>query len=73
MSFNIYTCISVEKAREDTRAASRLADSADASAKRVRKQHEVTLLNLKELKDKILLARQKASSVSNSHTLLFNM
>lgn len=56
---------SVEKARDDTRTASRLADSADASAKRVRKQHEITMLNLKELKDKILLARQKASSVSN--------
>lgn len=41
----------------------RLADSANAKAKRVRKQHELTQLNLKELRDKILLARQKASTV----------
>ncbi|XP_015910992.1 laminin subunit alpha-1 isoform X2 [Parasteatoda tepidariorum] len=53
----------IQKAREDTKEASRLADSADSKAKRVRKQHELTKLNLKELKDKILLARQKASSI----------
>ncbi|PRD25784.1 UNVERIFIED_CONTAM: Lama1 [Trichonephila clavipes] len=53
----------IQQARENTREASRLADSADAKARRVRKQHELTQLNLKELKDKILLARQKASSI----------
>ncbi|GFU33502.1 laminin subunit alpha-1 [Nephila pilipes] len=53
----------IQQARENTREASRLADSADAKAKRVRKQHDLTQLNLKELKDKILLARQKASSI----------
>ncbi|CAL1296819.1 unnamed protein product [Larinioides sclopetarius] len=53
----------IEKARDDTREASRLADSADAKATRVRKLHDMTKLNLKELKDKILLARQKASSI----------
>ncbi|XP_035204465.1 laminin subunit alpha-1-like [Stegodyphus dumicola] len=53
----------IQQAREDTRAATKLADNADASARRVRKQHELTKLNLKELKDKILLARQKASSI----------
>lgn len=56
----------VAQAREDTRSASRYADSADASAQRVRQQHEITKLNLKELRDKILLARQKASSVSDA-------
>ncbi|GIY26654.1 laminin subunit alpha-2 [Caerostris darwini] len=53
----------IQQAREDTREASRLADSADAKARRVQKLHGVTKLNLKELKDKILLARQKASSI----------
>ncbi|XP_055952530.1 laminin subunit alpha-1-like isoform X1 [Argiope bruennichi] len=53
----------IQQARDDTREASRLADSADAKAKRVRKLHDMTKLNLKELKDKILLARQKASSI----------
>ncbi|GBM16555.1 hypothetical protein AVEN_160809-1, partial [Araneus ventricosus] len=55
----------IQQARDDTREASRLADSADAKARRVRKLHDMTKLNLKELKDKILLARQKASSVCN--------
>lgn len=53
----------VQQARDDTQEAVRLADSANAKARRVRKQHELTQLNLKELKDKILLARQKASTV----------
>ncbi|KAG8183116.1 hypothetical protein JTE90_024425 [Oedothorax gibbosus] len=53
----------IQQARDDTQEAVRLADSANAKAKRVRKQHELTQLNLKELKDKILLARQKASTI----------
>lgn len=53
----------IEKARNDIRDAARLADKAEEIADRVNRQHNQLQLNLKDLKDKILLARQKAASI----------
>ncbi|XP_067126672.1 LOW QUALITY PROTEIN: laminin subunit alpha lam-3-like [Centruroides vittatus] len=53
----------IEKARSDIKGASRTADVADEVKDNVSNTHAKMQLNLKELKDKILLARQKASSI----------
>ena len=53
----------IEKARSDIRSASRYASNSEIIVDRVNRLHGQTSLNLKELKDRILLARQKASGI----------
>jgi laminin alpha 1/2 len=53
----------IDQARNDIRDASRLADRAEEIAERVNRLHNQMELNLKELKDRILLARQKSASI----------
>jgi len=56
----------IERARQDIRGASRHASNSESIVERINKLHKQTSLNLKELKDRILLARQKASSIKVS-------
>ena len=53
----------IDQARSDIRDASRLADRAEEIADKVNRLHNQMELNLKELKDRILLARQKSASI----------
>ncbi|XP_054153012.1 laminin subunit alpha-2-like [Oppia nitens] len=53
----------IDEARNDIRDGSRLADRAEEIAERVNRLHNQMELNFKELKDRILLARQKAASI----------
>lgn len=53
-------------ARSDIRAASRYASNAEEINERVARINNQLQLNLKELRDRILLARQKASSIKVS-------
>lgn len=56
----------IEKARSDIRAASRYASNAEEINDRINRLRGDMELDLKELKDRILLARQKASSIKVS-------
>ncbi|KAI1284885.1 Laminin subunit alpha-2 [Halotydeus destructor] len=56
----------IEKARSDIRAASRTASNTEEINERNIRIHSQLSLNLKDLKDRILLARQKASSIKVS-------
>lgn len=56
----------IEKARADIRAGVRSASNAEETNERVVRVNEQIALNLKDLKDRILLARQKASSIKVS-------
>ncbi|RWS26450.1 Laminin subunit alpha-2-like protein, partial [Leptotrombidium deliense] len=53
----------IEKARSDIRDASRIAFNAEEISERVNRRQAQLELNLKELRDKIMLARQKASGI----------
>ena len=56
----------IEKARADIRSASRYAANSEEINDRIGRIHQQASLNLKELKDRILMARQKASSIKVS-------
>lgn len=53
----------IEKARIDIRNSDKLACSAEYRWKKIQKENNQLLFNLKELRDRILLARQKTSGI----------
>ena len=53
----------IEKARIDIRNSDKLACSAEYRWNKIKKDNDQLLYNLKELRDRILLARQKASGI----------
>lgn len=56
----------LDRAREDIRAGSRYASNAEEISERVTKTMKEVYVNLKQLKDRILLARHAASSIKVS-------
>lgn len=56
----------LDKSRSDAKIASRYALNAEEINERVTALHKALFINLKELKDRILLSRQKASSIKVS-------
>ncbi|XP_075525225.1 wing blister isoform X1 [Dermacentor variabilis] len=53
----------IDEAQRGIKQADHLAGRSEQSAARARQAHNMLQLNLKELRDKILLARQRASSI----------
>ncbi|XP_064486467.1 laminin subunit alpha lam-3-like [Ornithodoros turicata] len=53
----------IDDAQRGVRVADKLAERSEQSVGRASRQHSQLQLNLKELRDKILLARQRASSI----------
>ncbi|XP_075729518.1 wing blister isoform X1 [Rhipicephalus microplus] len=53
----------IDEAHRGIKQADQLASRSEQSAARARQAHNMLQLNLKELRDKILLARQRASSI----------
>lgn len=53
----------IEQARLNIKEASKTVNNIENSANRIGRKHQQMQLNIKDLKDKILLARQKASSI----------
>ncbi|KAL1442379.1 hypothetical protein MTO96_046442, partial [Rhipicephalus appendiculatus] len=53
----------IDEAQRGIKQADQLASRSEQSAARARQAHNMLQLNLKELRDKILLARQRASSI----------
>lgn len=56
----------IEKARQDIRSAARYASNSEVIVNRINRHHGQMKIDLKELRDRILLARHKASSIKVS-------